>query len=474
MSIPFPSAPVLMVDDEEAWLRSFSFALEYEAGIDNVLTCQDSRRVLGLLAEREVSLVLLDLNMPHLPGEELLAAIGREHPHLPVIVLSGVNQVETAVRCLKSGAFDYFVKTAERERLLAGVRNALTAGALRAENSNLKARLLDDALKHEAFADIVTGSRRMLDLFRYLDAVAPGREPVLIAGESGVGKELFARAVHRLSRPEAPWVPVNVAGLDDQVFSDTLFGHVKGAFTGAERPRAGMIEKAAGGTLFLDEIGDLSPASQVKLLRLLQDGEYFPLGSDTPRRMTARIVCATNQDLQARQQAGAFRKDLFYRLRTHYVPIPPLRERREDIPLLAGHFLEQAAAEFGRQKPILPPEAAQLLASHDFPGNVRELRGLIFDAVGSDRQGRISPAWLCRALGRGAPPQEGDGCAASQPGVSFGSRLPTLEESAELLVEEALRRSRGNQTAAARLLGISQPGLSKRIRKKKTDQPQTC
>ena len=193
------------------------------------------------------------------------------------------------------------------------------------------------------FAGIVTRNRRMQALFQYVEAVAHSPEPLLVTGESGVGKELVARAVHDLAGEDEPWVAVNVAGLDDNHFADTLFGHARGAFTGAEQARGGMIDKAGSGTLFLDEIGDLSAASQVKLLRLLQEGEYYPLGSDRPQKLRARIVVATNVDLAASQAAGQFRKDLYYRLCAHHVHIPSLRERREDLPLLLDHFLEQAA-----------------------------------------------------------------------------------------------------------------------------------
>lgn len=465
----FPSLPLLLVDDEEPWLHSLSFTLEYSAGINNVVTCSDGRKVPSLLRERAFSLILLDLNMPLIPGEELLPQIRLEKPETPVIVVSGMNQVEAAVRCLKAGAFDYYVKTTEPERLVAGIRNALSLRNLRNEIRDLKDKFLKTALLNPGvFSNIVTCNRKMIDLFRYLEAIAPGREPVLITGESGVGKELFARAVHRLSRPEGPWVAVNAAGLDDQVFADTLFGHVKGAFTGAEKARQGMIERAAGGTLFLDEIGDLSHASQVKLLRLLQEGEYFPVGSDTPRRMSARVVCATNHDLPAKQQKGDFRRDLFYRLETHHLHVPPLRERPEDIPLLFDHFLEKAAAEFGRSKIRNPPEVLDLLSTYSFPGNVREMRAMVYNATGAHTSSDLSPSFFRQTIDRKRLPQGATSSAGDESGITFGLRLPTLDRADQLLVDEALRRSRGNQTVAARLLGISQPALSKRLKKRAT------
>ena len=259
----FPEHPILLVDDERAWLRSLSMTLKGSGGYNNLQQCLDSREVPQLLADGRFSLLILDLTMPHLSGEELLPMVVEGFPDLPIIVLSGMNQLETAVRCMQLGAFDYFVKTGETDRLLTGIRRALEHGALQRENLNLKERLLHDELQHpEAFTAIVTRSRRMRGIFQYLEAIAASREPLLITGESGVGKELVARAAHDLSGVQEELLAVNVASLDDNIFSDTLFGHARGAFTGAEHMRFGMIEKAAGGTLFLDEIGDLSNTSR--------------------------------------------------------------------------------------------------------------------------------------------------------------------------------------------------------------------
>jgi DNA-binding NtrC family response regulator len=256
-----------------------------------------------------------------------------------------------------------------------------------------------------------------------------------------------------------------VAGLDDSVFADTLFGHMRGAFTGADQLRRGMIEEAADGTLFLDEIGDLSIPSQVKLLRLLQEGEYFPLGSDRPKRLKARVVVATHQDLSVKQAVGAFRRDLFYRLCTHMVHVPPLRERKGDLPLLLDHFLEEAARTLGKKKPTPPRELLQLLATYGFPGNVRELKALVYNAVSVHRDRVLSMDTFIKTIGRFEPKQILD--VTKQPEKNLYAcleRLPTFGEAAELLVEEAMTRANGNQTIAARLLGISQPALSKRLK----------
>ncbi len=460
----YPAFAVLLVDDDPAWLHGLRLTLERAAGLTNLLTCEDPRQVGAMLARHPVGLVVLDLNMPHRSGEEVLAELAAEHPEVAVIVVSGLNQVETAVRCVKAGAFDYFVKTAEEDRLVGGVRRAIRMLELQRENREVASRFLAGApSRPDAFAAIVTRDRAMRSIFSYVEAVARSPQPLLITGESGTGKELVARAVHGLSGRAGPFAALNVAGLDDAVFSDTLFGHVRGAFTGADQVRRGMIEEAAGGTLLLDEIGDLSTASQVKLLRLLQEGEYFPLGSDRPRRLRARLVVATHHDLAARQAAGTFRRDLYFRLCTHQVRLPPLRERLDDLPLLLDHFLEEAAAALGKKRPTAPRQLVQLLATHAFPGNVRELRALVFNAVSLHQGGVLSTDSFQQALGRGAAAAAEAPAAGRNPFEAM-EVLPTFAEALELLVDEALRRSQGNQTVAARLVGVSQPAMSKRLK----------
>ncbi|HJV33803.1 sigma-54 dependent transcriptional regulator [Geomonas sp.] len=461
----YPEFSVLLVDDEPAWLKSLALTLRSSAGLTNVVTCQDSREVLGLLDGGGIGLVLLDLTMPHLSGEELLRRIGESHPEVTRIVLSGLNQLETAVRCMKLGAFDYFIKTDEEERIVGGVLRAVRMCEMQRDYSELSSRVLSSTLRQpEVFSGIVTADRGMLAVFSYIEAVAKSPQPLLITGESGVGKELIAQAAHRLSGCRGKLVTVNVAGLDDNVFADTLFGHVRGAYTGADTVRRGMVEEAVDGTLFLDEIGDLSTASQVKLLRLLQEGEFFPLGSDQPKRVKARIIFATHQDLAAKEAAGTFRRDLFYRLRTHQVQIPPLRERAGDIGLLLDHFLHEAAQALGKPKPATPRELVPFLARYSFPGNVRELRAMVFDAVSLNHDKVLGMESFQKAVERApgtAPPAPRD--ARSNPFSGF-PELPSFSDAAGFLVMEALERAGGNQTLAARLLGISQPALSKRLK----------
>jgi two-component system, NtrC family, nitrogen regulation response regulator GlnG len=468
MSPDHSNPPVLIVDDEPHLLTSASMVLR-TSGVHDVITLDDSRRVLPLLAEREVTVLVVDLNMPHMTGQEVLDEVAANHPDLPVIVMTATNDLETAVQCMQSGAVDYLVKPVERNRLVSSVKRALEMRALRAEVMSLKDSLLTAAppRQPEAFAEMVTQCSAMQAIFRYLEAIGPSPQPVLVAGESGTGKELIARALHRLSGRSGNLVAVNVAGLDDQMFSDTLFGHVRGSFTGADRSREGLIASAAEGTLFLDEIGDLTIASQVKLLRLLQDGSYYPLGSDQARQSRARVVVATNVNVLESVAKGTFRKDLYYRLRTHHLQLPPLRDRAGDLQPLVEAFAKKAARALKKPVPAIPPALYQLLNTYNFPGNLRELEAMVFDAV-TRHQGTILSLQSFREVVTTRPDDPitgadgGDAPAASDAWLAVDP-LPTLEQAEERLVAEALRRAEGNQGVAAGLLGISRQALNKRL-----------
>ena len=463
----YPENPILMVDDEPAWAHSLALSMKVSAGINHVIACHDSRNAMDLLHKNDFSLVLLDLTMPYVGGEDLLKSMTANYPEIPIIIISGLNQIETAIRCVKAGAADFFVKTDDRERVVQGIVRTLKQFQLVYENRKLTETLLKREVgRLPDFSSIVTDSAKMRGVFSYLQAIVKSYEPVLIVGESGVGKELIARELHQLRCPDKPWVAVNVAGLDDMVFSDTLFGHVAGAFTGADRLRKGMIEEAADGVLFLDEIGDLSLASQVKLLRLLQEGEYFPLGSDQPRKCRARILAATNQDLSVKEANGSFRRDLHYRLRSHQVVIPPLRERKEDVLVLLDYFITAAAQDLNKKRPKIPAELPSLLATYAFPGNVRELRAMVYDAVSVHDKGVLSLERFKVAMNPGAIALEQDPDNKSEQfsKVKFAAVLPTLKEVSQLLIVEALKRSQGNQSAAARMLGVTPQALNKRLK----------
>jgi two-component system, NtrC family, response regulator HydG len=459
---------ILLVDDEPQILVSSRLTLA-GGGIGNrIETLNDSRGVPAFLERENVAAIVLDLFMPHVTGLELLPLIVREHPGIPVIVMTALDEAGTAVEAMKAGAFDYLVKPVESERLVSTVKKALEMGHLSREVSSLKECLFSDDLRHpEAFAGIAAASKQMRAVFQYVEVVGPSRQPVLIMGETGVGKELVANAVHTVSGFTGPFVPVNVAGLDDVMFSDTLFGHRKGAYTGADSNREGLIARATGGTLFLDEIGDLNETSQIKLLRLLQEGEYYPVGSDTARRSDARIVCATNRDLQEMMGKGGFRKDLYYRLCAHQVRIPPLRERLDDIPPLLEFFLAEGAKAFGKKKPTPPPEMVTLLSLYNFPGNVREMQALVYDAVARHAAGVLSMETIREAIGEDraslVPPSAG-AAAEGEPMTKIFGRFPTIRDVEDYLIAEAMKLARGNQGMAAGLLGITRQTLNKRLR----------
>ncbi|MBI5740731.1 MAG: sigma-54-dependent Fis family transcriptional regulator [Nitrospirae bacterium] len=459
---------VLLVDDEEQILLSYGLVLR-TSGFENVLTVHDGRKVMPVIASGKISLVVLDLIMPHVPGAELLDEITRDYPHIPVIVMTATNEVDMAVECMKRGAFDYLVKPVEKSRFVAGVRRGLELKELRDEVSSLKSHFLSDGLRNEAaFSSYITKSVKMLSIFRYAEAVAATTKPVCICGETGVGKELLAKIVYNISGLKGNYVAVNAAGLDDTIFSDTLFGHKKGAFTGAEGDRDGLIRQASGGALLLDEIGDIRESSQLKLLRLLEEHKYYPLGSDNVRTSDARIITTTNRDIKKLVASGKFRKDLYYRLWTHSIHIPPLRERKEDIPLLFENFLEAASQAAGKKKPSYPRSLITALSNHPFPGNVRELQAMVFDAVAQHTKGMLTISYFEKFINNQAGKDSRHAATDASGEFAFppDEGIPTLKKMEEALIREALKRSDSNQNIASSLLGISRQALNKRLRRK--------
>ncbi len=449
MSSPTKGPRILLVDDEDDVLQGVRRVL-WSADIDDIELCNDARLAIGMVESLAPAVVLLDLIMPHLTGEQLLEQIKAKWPLTSVIVVTAEYDAKIAVRCMKLGATDYLLKPVEAEQLIAAVQRALDQRELVTENAELRDHFFAEAPKtNAAFDGILTQDDEMLRMFSFLEAVAKGSHPVLIWGETGTGKEKIAESVHKASARGGEFVAVNVAGLDDAMFSDTLFGHEKGAFTGANTARRGMIDRAASGTLFLDEIGDLSEQSQVKLLRLLQEREYYPLGSDRPRRMTARVVAATHKD------PSKLRQDLYFRLKAYMVKVPPLKKRRGDLPMLVDHFLQQAANDLSKPKPTAPPELMTYLANYGFPGNVRELQAMCFTAVASHTAGVLSTRAFTEAMGTS------DEVVAPAAGsrIVFPDPMPTMDEVEASAIEESLARTAGNRTAAAKLLNVSRNRL---------------
>ena len=465
-----PDLPILIIDDDEDVSRAISRTLRLNS-FNNLLCLTDSREVLPLLRRNDVALVLLDITMPHISGDNLLEKIVGNFPHLPVIMATASDDLEIVVSCMKKGAFDFITKPIRVSRLLFAIKCALDMRELRRENKALRLKETRPRPKNpELFAQIITADQQMGKIFNYIEAIAPSSQPVLISGETGVGKELVAKAIHTASGRKGIFIAVNAAGLDDEVFADTLFGHIRGAFTGADTSRDGQIKKAAAGTLFLDEIGDLSLKSQIKLLRLLQEKEYLPLGADTPSKTDARIVAATNHNLNQMVAKNFFRKDLYFRLYAHPIEVPPLRKRLNDLPLLVEHFVGLAAKEFGKDRLSIRPELYLLLENYSFPGNIRELKSIIFDAV-SRQQGQI----LGLKVFTEVPIRNDDDAALarqnSRAKITFGPQLPSVRETRQCLVLEALQRSGGNISLAAKLIGLSRQALSQYLRKHKIDLP---
>lgn len=463
-----PSFQVLIVDDELDALQGLELILR-GLGLHQILACQDSRRVIDLLKKESVSLILLDLTMPFRSGEDLLAEIVQDFPEIPVAVITGTNEIDTAVRCMQAGAMDYLVKPVEISRLKANLARYHEYWQLRQENLEMKHQLLDPTgIREEFFREILTRNRTMRAIFKYVQAVARSREPIFITGETGVGKELLAQSIHKASQRPGSFVPVNAAGLDDNTFSDTLFGHRKGAFTDAFQSRSGLVERARGGTLFLDEIGDLSLPSQIKLLRLLQENEYYPLGSDVPQKAEARIVASTNIPAGRLEKSGTFRKDLFYRLYIHHIHIPPLRERMDDVPLLAGHFIEETLRSQGKKKSILPGGLLPLLMSYSYPGNIRELRALIVDAVSAGDFGASSLRKLRERMSGEAGERQTVRTGEAEDwllALSTGASFPTIQEAETALIRLAMKQADGNQSVACQLLGIARQTLNKKLKR---------
>lgn len=449
---------ILLVDDEKLSLKTAKMILQ-ASGYTDVVAESDSRKVEELLERKRFHVVALDISMPYVDGRALLGIIRARYPKTIVIMITANQQIESAVACMREGAYDYLVKPITQDRLLAAIRRAIEKSSMIEQVESLKRRILRDELENpEAFSHIVTQNKRMKAIFSYCEAIRDTSFPVLLTGETGTGKELMAKALHNLKHPDKPFVAVNLAGLDDAMFSDTLFGHSEGAFTGAAGRRKGLIETAADGTLFLDEIGDLRMESQVKLLRLVQEGEYFAVGSDIPKRSNAWVVVATNADISNAQR---FRQDLYYRLQTHHVNLPPLRERSDDIPSLSHFFIDEACSKMGIEPIDTPNELTRIMMSYSFPGNIRELKGAVYDLVGSSNDGSLELDKLRQRFSTDIPSEQNSEMDAW---ISFGDRLPTLKELETRLMREALSRADGNKTAAAAMIGVTRQTLVNRLK----------
>ncbi|HET6921919.1 MAG TPA: sigma-54 dependent transcriptional regulator [Anaeromyxobacteraceae bacterium] len=438
---------ILIVDDERSNLESLEKIFRREGF--RVATAASGEEALEQLRRERVGALVTDLMMPGMSGEELLRAARAVSPETEVVLVTAYGTVETAVAAMKEGAYDFITKPVKRHAIVKSVRQALEKARLLAENRELRARLasLSGREAEGGLLGSAPAFRAALDTLR---RAAPTQATVLITGESGTGKELAARLTHDLSpRARGPFVPLSCAAIPETILESELFGYERGAFTGAVGRKEGRFERAHGGTLFLDEVGEMSPSVQVKLLRVLQDGVVERLGGTQPIQVEARLVAATNKDLEAEVRAGRFREDLFYRLNVVQVRLPPLRERREDVPLLAAAFLRRFAERNGKKLRGFTTAALAAVESYDWPGNVRELMHAVERGVVLTRRELVDVEDLpeaVRAARRGPP--------AAAPVLSVAVGTP-LEEIERTVIRETLRHTRGDKSLAAKLLGVA-------------------
>ncbi len=450
-------ASVLVVDDEEVVRDVLAHLLTSRGGHD-VHLAVDGHEARELIASRPVDLVLLDLMLPGASGMELLPELRSDDPEREVIMMTAHGSVETAVEAMKAGAFHYLLKPFQNDEVILLVETALTQRRLRQENAGLRRALAD----RYRSGRLVGRSDAMRSVYRLIEQVAPVKTTVLITGESGTGKELTAEAIHKQGlSPDAPFITVNSSNLPGDLIESQLFGHAKGAFTGADREREGLFRAAAGGTIFFDEISTIPPAVQAKLLRVMQEKEFLPLGSVTPVRVDVRILAATNENLARKVEEGEFRDDLYYRLNVVTIDLPPLRDRREDIPLLAEHFLLQYKEEHGRPTVRFAAGAIDALVRHDWPGNVRQLQNVIERAVLVAETDEIGPEQLpedALRSGRGGPVH---GVSLAD-GVTFQEAVESYERA---LIRAALAACDGVQRRAAERLSMKPTTLSERMKR---------
>ncbi|MBZ5514234.1 MAG: sigma-54 dependent transcriptional regulator [Acidobacteriia bacterium] len=453
-------ATILIVEDEPKMLRLLELNLSEEGY--TVRTAADAEAGLKAFREYRIDLVVTDLKLPGMDGLEFLQAVKRADARVPVIVMTAYGTVETAVEAMKAGASDYVLKPFSLEEMKLIVRKELDVGRLREENRSLREAL---GRRYE-FKNIVAHSAGMQEVLATVERVAPTNSTVLLGGESGVGKDLIARALHQHSRrASGPFVKINCTAIPENLLESELFGYEKGAFTGAVGSKPGKFELADKGTIFLDEIGDVPGSIQVKLLRVLQDREFERLGGTKTLKVDVRVVAATNQDLRAALEQGTFREDLYYRLNVVPINIPPLRDRKEDIPYLVDHFIERFTREAGKPIKGITPAALKLLMEFHWPGNVRELENIIERAVALSTGDMLDAPDIRLDLSPAKPAGADIAASALSAGGTFPPPGMTLEQFEDEMIKEAVRRSNGNKSQAARLLGLSRNALRYRLSK---------
>lgn len=450
MNLPDVSARVLVVDDEAAALKNLSHLLRKEGY--EVDARQSGPAGLKALQQHEFDIVLTDLRMKGVDGMALLRRARELQPDCEVIVITGHATLDSAVEAMKEGAYHYIAKPYRLDEVRQVVRGALDVARLKRENRVLRRRIED----YEGPSNIITQDPRMRRLMDTARQIGPTDCNVLITGESGTGKELLARYVHASStRAGNRFVGVNCGALQEDLLANELFGHERGAFTGADRMKQGLIEMAEGGTLFLDEIAEMTPAMQVKLLRVIQERELLRVGGTEPIPVNVRLIAATNRDLQENIDSGRFRADLYFRLNVVNLALPPLRERRDDIPLLAFYFLRKFALGMGKPVSDIAPEAMRLLARYDYPGNVRELANLVERGVALARATLLEASHLPESLR----------VLNVRVSMATTGELSTLEQQEAAYIAQVLEYTGGNRNQAAEILGIDRVSLWRRMKR---------
>ena len=438
----------IIVTDDERSMREFLEILLKKEGY-TVRSAPSMSKTLALMDERAPDLVITDLKMKGGSGLDLLKEIKNRAPDVEVVVITAFATTETAIEALKLGAYDYITKPFQVDEIRVVVQRALERQRLLRENLRMRAELIG----RYDYGNLVGKSTRMQEVYRLIEQVAPTRSNVLVTGESGTGKELVARALHlRSPRSDRPFVPIDCASIPAQLMESELFGFVKGAFTGATTDRQGLFELADGGTVFLDEIAEVPQSVQVKLLRVLQERSIKRLGEGHDRPVDVRLVAATNRDIDEEVRRGTFREDLFFRLNVIRIHLPPLRERRDDIPALTRHFVKKVSKEEGHAEPIVLNEALEELGNYDFPGNVRELLNLVERAVALSSGRPIGPEVFRQHLHQGGEVLPAAPRDLPEEGVDLEEVMASVERR---LLEQALLRANGVKKEAARLLGIS-------------------
>ena len=443
------SARILIVEDEDKLRRVVELQLK-SAGFD---VEQAPTAELALKLADRADLILTDLRLPGMTGLDLLAEIRRQNSRTPVIVMTAFGTVENAVEAMKAGAVDFLPKPFSLDHLMAVVGKALEVRALRDENEKLREEL---GFRYQ-FDNLVGRSEAMKEVFATVNRVAPTRATVLLAGESGVGKDMIARAIHHHSpRADRPFVKINCTALPENLMESELFGYEKGAFTGANTTKLGKFEQADTGTVFLDEIGDVPASIQVKLLRILQEREFERLGSNKTKHIDVRVLAATNVDLRAALEQGTFREDLYYRLNVLPINIPSLRERKEDIPFLAEHFVKKISKDVGGRIESISETAIQKLMQYHWPGNVRELENVIERSMVLSQGPVLEP----EDIKIDSAPRRHQATATETPFLPEGM---TLDQYEQAIIREALNRANGNKSQAARMLGLTRNALRYRL-----------